>query len=273
MSARPLVIYHGACRDGFCAAWCIWRRHPGAEFVAANYGEPPPDVDGRDVIVVDFSYSRPLMDEMFRRAKSLLVLDHHKTAEEALRGAEYAQFDMNRSGAGMAWDHFLAGHPRPWIVDYVEDRDLWRFRLPESRAVNEWLSVIDFDFEAWDREARNDLDGVVSNGCAIQRKTEAHVQSAVQHARTVTFEGHDVPLVNVTSDISEIVGKLAESAPFAIGWFQLADGRFVYSLRSRGDFDVSTLAKKYGGGGHKNAAGFQAGEALPLRTPETKGEP
>ena len=44
----------------------------------------------------------------------------------------------------------------------------------------------------------------------------------------------------------------------------LSDGRFQYSLRSRGDFDVSELAKKHGGGGHKGAAGFVVDELVHL---------
>lgn len=60
---------------------------------------------------------------------------------------------------------------------------------------------------------------------------------------------------------SELVGKLAEGpVPFAVGWFQRGDGKYAYSLRSRGEYDVSKLAVRYGGGGHRNAAGFQSDE-------------
>lgn len=254
---RPLVIYHGACRDGFCAAWCVWRKFPAAEFVPAMYGNPPPDVDGRDVIVVDFSYDRALMDEMNRRAKSLLVLDHHKTAEAALSGAPYATFDMERSGAGMAWDHFWPGSPRPWIVDYVEDRDLWRHKLPNGPAVNAFLGTLRYDFEHWYQTSRMELEKAAELGQVVEDKIRHYVTEVAKNARRITFHGYDVPIVNAPQvDISELVGFLCNGELFAMGWWQRSDGKFSVSLRSRGDFDVSELAKAHGGGGHKNAAGF-----------------
>lgn len=271
---KPLVIYHGGCRDGFCAAWVVSRKLGDAEFFAGYYGQPPPDVDGRDVVIVDFSYQRPLMDEMSRRAKSLLVLDHHKTAEEAMRGADYCVFDMNRSGAGMTWDHFFGGE-RPMVVDYTEDRDLWRFKLPHSREVNAYLSTLEFDFAAWTNAEENAVqDGFEAHdrtitarnrGQWVIAKTEQYVREAAKNARTVTVDGHKVPIVNAPQvDISELLDFLVteDKATFAIGWWQRRDGIFQYSLRSRGDFDVSELAKSKGGGGHKNAAGFQSSELL-----------
>lgn len=261
---KPLVIYHGACRDGFCAAWCVWRKFPEAEFIPAMYGNPPPNVDDRLVIVVDFSYDRALMDEMSNRATSLIVLDHHKTAEDALRGAPYAKFDMNRSGAGMAWDHFFPGISRPWTVNYIEDRDLWRFALPHSKAINAWLSVVPFEFSEWEKETLKHPTEAKQAGEAIEAKTNNYVREVAKNACRTTFHGHNVPIVNAPQvDISELVGFLCNGEKFAMGWWQRSDGKFSVSLRSRGDFDVSELAKLHGGGGHKNAAGFLT-EYMPL---------
>lgn len=259
---RPICIYHGGCRDGFAAAWVVWKRFPDMEFVAAQYGQEPPDVSGRDVVIVDFSYPRDILTRMANDCATMLVLDHHKTAEAELKdfvapnGNVRIVFDMARSGAGLAWDNYFPGEPRPWPVAYVEDRDLWRFALPRSREVNGLLSVIEFTFEEWDRQLTLSPELAADLGRAVEAKVAMHVMTAVEHARRVVIDGHDVPILNVTSDISEVVGKLAETEPFAVGWFQRRDGKFVYSLRSRGDFDVSDIAKARGGGGHKNAAGF-----------------
>lgn len=258
---KPLVIYHGGCRDGFCAAWVARLALGDAEFLAAQYGDLPPDVFKRNVYVLDFSYSRALMDDMAARATSLLVLDHHKTAEAALSGAPYARFDMNRSGAGMTWDHFFPGEPRHWLVDYVEDRDLWRWKLPHSRDVSGYLSAIDSTFEAFDSASLGDAKLV---GGYLTKAIDKYVDTVSRNAPLVSFEGHAVPCVNTTHAVSELLGKLAEAHPFAIGWFRSNEGKFIYSLRSRGDFDVSELAKRYGGGGHKNAAGFQSTTLLEL---------
>lgn len=258
--ARPLCIYHGGCRDGFCAAWVVNRALDGeVDFHAGYYGQPPPDVAGRQVIVMDFSYQRDVMLQLEAASKSILVLDHHKTAEEALRGLCFVQFDMHRSGAGMAWDWYCSNEPRPWLVDYVEDRDLWRHALPDSEAVNAWIGALPFDFAAWDVEERCNLDEAKRKGAAVSAKVAQYVREASKNARRVVFEGYDVPIVNAPQiDISELLSELCEGEAFAMGWWQRADGDYQYSLRSRGDFDVSDLAVKHGGGGHKNAAGFQS---------------
>lgn len=262
--SKPLVIYHGACRDGFCAAWCVWRREPNSQFVPAQYGQPAPtDVVGRDVVIVDFSYPLDVMLSIAQSARSLLVLDHHQTAEAALStfAAENARvtFDMNRSGAGLAWDHYFAGQPRPWIVDYVEDRDLWRHALPDGPAVNAFLGTLRYDFEHWYQTSRMDLEKVAELGQVVEDKIRHYVTEVAKNARRITFEGYDVPIVNAPQvDISELVGFLCNGEKFAMGWWQRSDGMFSYSLRSRGDFDVAALATKHGGGGHRNAAGFLA---------------
>lgn len=163
---KALCIYHRGCADGFGAAWAVWKAlGDGVEFHPGVYGAPPPDVTGRDVILVDFSYKRPVMEAMCQSAASITLLDHHKTAAEELDGLGdgpniaipvFVGIDMERSGAVLAWEHFHPGKAIPPLLQYVQDRDLWRF-----------------------------------------------------------------------------------------------------SLRSVGDFDVSEIARKYGGGGHKNAAGFR----------------
>lgn len=268
---KPLVIYHAACRDGFCAAWCVWRKIPGADFHPGQYGVDPPDVRGRDVVMVDFSYPRDVLTRIAADAKTLLVLDHHKTAEAALAGFEEENiktggnnasihFDMERSGAGMAWDHFFPGQPRPWIVDYIEDRDLWRHKLPNGPAVNAYLSTIRFEFEAWYQASRGTVEEAAKLGVVVEDKIRQYVSEVSKNARRVTFEGHEVPCVNAPQvDISELGSFLAQGEQFAIGWWQRGDGIFQYSLRSRepSTIDVSDLAKRHGGGGHMRAAGFQ----------------
>lgn len=257
------VIYHGNCLDGFTAAWAMKRSlvtGPTTQYVAANYGDAPPDVDGRDVWIVDFSYPRDVVLDIKRRAAHLVIFDHHKTAAEALDGLDFAVFDMNRSGAGITWDQMVSTKSRHWLVDYVEDRDLWRFKLDHSKEVNAWIGACRRDsFADWDALAETPLPQVIAKGEAVLAYIDRYVHEMSAQARTVRFEGHDVPMVNAPYlCISDLVGKLAESAPFAVGWFQRSDGKYAYSLRSRGaeGLDVSEIAMRFGGGGHRNAAGF-----------------
>lgn len=283
-----LCIYHGNCADGFGAAWVVRERCRRSkipvEFHAGVYQDPPPDVTGRHVLMVDFSYKRPALLEMAKAARSIVVLDHHKTAAEDLAGfrepapwSEWndgshppfegddepvaALFDMERSGAGLAWDFFFPHEKRPRLIDHIEDRDLWRFTLPRTREIQAAVFSYPYDFDVWDRLMRtNDLAGLAMEGAAIERKHHKDVAELVKVVtRPMRIGGHVVPMANLPYTLASDAGHLlyGDEHPFAGCYWDTPDGR-VFSLRSREDgADVGEIAKEYGGGGHKHASGFR----------------
>jgi uncharacterized protein len=262
-SKNTVVIYHGDCLDGFCAAWMAWRKFGDeAEYVPAGYGQEPPDVEGKHVYIVDFSYPRETLVRMAALASNVVVLDHHLTAQKDLEGLDVADleiiFDMSRSGAGIARDYFHPGL-ESWLVDYTQDRDLWRFALPESKLVNAYIGTMKQTFKDYDCVHKKVSQGDAAwLGEGAHGYKEMYVEKMVRQARRVRFAGHeDIPMVNAPYvGISELVGALAETALFAVGWFQRSDGKIAFSLRSRGEFDVAELSTRFGGGGHAKAAGF-----------------
>lgn len=289
---KPLVIYHGQCKDGFCSAWVFHRKYgDDVEFFEGFYGQPPPDVTGRDVVMVDFCYPRDVMEAMVGKPRELVVLDHHKTAAAAMEGFEAwaaeakgdtdisINFNMDKSGAMLAWDHCfptvpVPGFPDgvPWIVQYVQDRDLWRHQLPDSMAVNAYISTMEFSFDLWDEtfDLFKRVDGVmVELGKAVLAKTEQYVREVRKNALRIRAFGYTVPIVNAPQvDVSELGHALCEGEPFSIAWWQRSDGLYQYSLRSREDgMDVSVFAKIMAGGGHKHAAGFMAPKPPPASIP------
>lgn len=271
MGNQGLVLYHGNCPDGFTAAWAVWRAlGDSAEYREVNYGAPPPDdVHGRRVILVDFSYPRAVLDMIASRAARVEIYDHHKTAEADLKGwadeapaSRHVVFDMKRSGAGIAWDCFHHG-PRPPLVDYVEDRDLWLWQLAQSREVSEYLFSWPRDFQTWNdiaHELEHRLMEAIRQGLALLRAKRARVAKVCENVRWLHFGETLIPVVNAAWDMSELGEYLTErfpGAPCGGYYFDRADQR-QWGFRSVGDFDVSALCKQYGGGGHKNAAGFQS---------------
>jgi nanoRNase/pAp phosphatase (c-di-AMP/oligoRNAs hydrolase) len=201
------------------------------------------------------------MLELQHRAASLLVLDHHKTAEEDLAGLDFARFDMEHSGARLAWDHYVGKLADVWwLVDYVEDRDLWRWALPESKAVNATIQSWPETLEAWDELAKLPITDAVSQGLAILRYQATIVEKLSQKPQEVMLGGYAVLTVNAPVLQSEVCEKLAQGRAFGACWFE-TDGKRVWSLRSRepSDVDVSKIAKAFGGGGHARAAGFTEG--------------
>jgi oligoribonuclease NrnB/cAMP/cGMP phosphodiesterase (DHH superfamily) len=280
-----ICIYHGNCVDGFGAAWVV-RKALGAdiEFHAATYGRPVPDVTGKNVVIVDFSYPYDTLVQMSYEAASLLILDHHKTAHEDLKnlfwaGLTYkdfqsdckaechcnnaphigALFDMNRSGAGIAWDFFFPGSPRPALINHIEDRDLWLFKLEGTREIQASVFSYPYDFEVWDGLFAADVSALRSDGCAIERKHHKDVAELVGVTkRRMVIGGHDVPAANLPYTLTSDAGALMSVGElFAACYWDTPEGR-SFSLRSSdAGEDVSAIAQQYGGGGHRNASGFR----------------
>lgn len=254
-SAYPpdLVLYHAECLDGFGAAWALWKRFPSAEYLPAKHGLPPPsNLVGRRIVIVDFSYPRPMLEAMAEKAQSLVVLDHHITAQEALAGLPFAYIDQEKSGAILAWE-WAHTEPIPWLLRYVQDKDLWRWELPASREINAALASYPFDFRIWDGLSQEQLE---EEGRAILRYENELVSKIAEEAVMVSFHGQTVPAVQSAALTSQLGERLSRGHPFCIIWHDRG-GRRYYSLRSSpGGADVAAIAVRYGGGGHTHAAGF-----------------
>jgi len=265
-----LIIFHRNCPDGFCAAFIAHQRYPEAKLLARDHGLEPPyaEVKGKDVLVVDFSWrTREQNLELAELSKTFRILDHHKTAQETLQGLDFATFDMNRSGAGLAWDYLFGEdsrqiivRPRPWYVDYVEDRDLWRKALPYTDEVNAYIMTLPYDFTAWEGlAAMKTYEEAAFKGQGALAHVKHYVREALTNARAGKLVGYEAMIINALyMNISEVAGELAKLCDgIGIGYFERGDGIMQFSLRSRNEVDVSTIAKQLGGGGHRNAAGFQ----------------
>lgn len=295
-----LCVYHADCLDGFTAAWVVRKMAmqysiPVA-FQAAHYGTtlPEEDFEGRHVLIVDFSYPRAELERMAAKAKSVMIIDHHKSAQEALAdlpalfpfrqwtrsktsygviksGAGenklVANFDMARSGCGLVWNYFYPIKDVPRLVAHVQDRDLWRFNIRDTREINALLASYPYEFDVWDKLAEALEDNqqrrlIVQCGLSIQRKMFKDIEAIVlAGTRRTKIAGYDVPVLNAPPMWASEAGNiLAQGEPFAATYFVNKDGEHLYSLRSTKDgLDVSEIAKKFGGGGHRNAAGFKAG--------------
>ena len=276
MKKNPLVIYHANCNDGFgaaYAAWCALRDF--AEYLPMQYGDPVPDVEGRNVFILDFSFPPEQMDQIHEAASMLVWRDHHKTAIEAAPSIRFLQghtageraldacfdvlLDVNKSGCLLAWEFFFPSKDAPAMLKLIDDRDRWQFKLKGSRELHAFLSSIPCDFEQWRHIAQSDLNMIWAGGGAVLRANE-HTTNEMLKATTrrITLAGVDGLRANLPPCFaSEAGNELAkQSGTFGLTWYVTTDAKVACSLRSIGDFDVSAIAKQYDGGGHKNAAGF-----------------
>lgn len=268
-ASYDLCIYHANCADGFGAAWVVRKAYPDIKMYAASYGEQPPDVTGLRVVMVDFSYKHPVLVEMAEKAKTILILDHHKSAKEDLTYLPdnvIAIFDMERSGAMMAWNNFFTAEEPPALIKHIQDRDLWQFKLLGTREIQAALFSYPYDFEVWDDLMITNTTNLWTDGRAIERKHHKDIAELLAVMQDVmVIAGYEVPVANLPYTYSSDAGHImAEGQPFAACYWNTPKGR-VFSLRSAEDgMDVSEIAKSYGGGGHKHAAGFTVPYGHPL---------
>ncbi|MGE4259197.1 MAG: phosphohydrolase [Candidatus Babeliales bacterium] len=304
---NPLVIYHSNCADGFSAAWVFHNVQERAEvtfdFHAGVYNKAPPDVKNRIVYLVDFSYKREVVKQMCEDAVEVILIDHHKTAIGDLdpltdeRSAEFVPnfsryVDIERSGAMLAWDYwhntkfgddgevdtyYIPGdhdyHAPPLLLDHIQDRDLWKFKLSGTREINANVFSHEYTFENWDQLMSStgaDLLKMTVAGAAIERKHHKDIKELLNVCtRYLDIGGFTVPVASLPYTLaSDAAGQLASEykngSLFAACYYDTANDR-VFSLRSgQGGIDVALVAEQYGGGGHKHASGFKVPRSHPL---------
>lgn len=270
-------LYHANCLDGSGAALAVWAKYgdTGHDYIPCQYGNDlPDDLAGSDVIMVDFSAKKDQIRALSKIAKSILIIDHHKSAQADLEGVDdglgcpiEVMFDMDKSGAVLAWKWFHQDTAIPPILRFIQDRDLWRFEFSSTQAITKGLML----HPAWRDWLLIDIEKVVMQGAAINLFLRQEAEKIVTTRPTRwSVTGDTVPVYNLQgfmiSDTLHMALEQYPEAPYAVSYFDLPDKR-VYSLRSRSgtDVDVSLIAARYGGGGHKHAAGFSLSHDLAYR--------
>jgi len=259
------VLYHANCFDGTGAKFAAWKRFgDAAYYIPVQYGKPFPDMvktsRETDVYILDFSYPRDFLEDLHSKVHKLVVLDHHKTAQADLAGLDYAEFDMNKSGAALAWEYFHPGKVVPDMLRLIQDGDLWKFEFSETKALRAALPLLESNMTDWDLCCNDSevLKEVIRSGGAIERYNAIKVDNTVQNnVKVLPYKGYKAGVLNTTTLVSEIGNAIYDTlkVDFSMSYFFDIDGVPVVSFRSKGDMDVSAFAKELGGGGHKNAAG------------------
>lgn len=265
-----VVIYHADCRDGFGAAYAAWKKFgDNADYIPCKNQTPPPDnlVD-KEVYVVDYSFSESILEDLMAHNKTVVVIDHHQTAQAVVEQYPQNVFDNNHSGAVLAWQYFHPDSPVPELLLYVEDHDLWRFALPQNRAYNVSIGQYPVTFAAWDElidklQDTSFRDAFIETGAQLAAFEDKIVAQLMKYRERVTFEGHEVWAINASRIYRSILGNHLASLneeqgliPLGIVYYHYG-GAVHISLRSKGDCDVAAIAETYAGGGHKNAASIR----------------
>jgi hypothetical protein len=268
-----VCYFHAGCPDGFGAAWSVWRAWgTDARYVPRGHdGDPPRRAHaGGTVVFVDIAPDNEYLRQLADEAAHVVVLDHHWSARERYAadpgvenliadGGHQVVFDLGYSGAVLAWRHFHPDQPVPPLLAYVQDQDLWHWALPRSEEVNAAIGSHERDFAVWDALAERTPDDLAREGEPILRAQRIEIVRALTTAHPIAVGDRRVEAVNALQNRSHLGHELAKRAAFGhpIGLVYRVTGRTVdASIYSIGDVDVSAIARRYGGGGHRNASGF-----------------
>ncbi len=265
-----VVIYHAQCRDGFGAAYAAWTVFgDDASYIPVKTQEVRPEglVD-KEIYIVDYSYSKEILDELVATNKKVVVIDHHETGRDAVMSFPDNVFDNNHSGAVLAWKYFHPDTEVPKLLLYIEDQDIWKKSMEHTREFAAALGEYTQDFETWHQlnknlEDRLHFNKFIEHGDIISRFEDTIVEKIVGFRERISFEGHELYAVNAERLYRSIVGHhLAElnkqEGRIGLGIvYYRYDGAVHCSLRSTPEVDARSMAEKFGGGGHKNAGSIR----------------
>ncbi len=263
-----IIFYHKNCPDGFGAAFAAWKKFGNkAEYVAVKASQENDQLHGvkligKEVYFLDVCASAEALKGLVATNKSVIVIDHHETNRGRGNMATRFVFDIRHSGSMLAWNYFHANKKTPWLLRYVEDGDLWKFKLPHSREISTRYGLFPFTFKAWDTlmkaMERSSLRAqYAKEGAFLLEFEDAIIRGILENAYEVNFLGYRAKVANTSVAHSQVGNLLIDKKhPIGITWYEIGKTR-KYSLRSKGSTDVSKLAKQFpGGGGHTHAAGF-----------------
>jgi hypothetical protein len=276
---NPLVIYHARCSDGFGAALAAWLYYEGrVQCWPCDHGQVQdvanlPALEGRAVYILDFSFPPEILRAIDARAAKLVLLDHHKSAAQQLSGLAcrngVLHFDLDKSGARLAWDYFQSDRALPELIRCIEDRDLWRWQHPHSAAFLAALDMEPWDFERWAQIASfgpEQLAAYTARGQAMDEKFRKLAADLAEAAEPIVLLGERGLMANAPGIFHSLVGDILSqrSGTFALLWTAQPGGVIKVGLRSQRGYDCLPLAQRMGGGGHAQACGFRlAAERLP----------
>lgn len=259
-----VVIYHDQCSDGFGGAWVARRKFgDSATYIPANDRKHyNVNLDNKQVYIIDYSYPVDVLLDLEKRASKLVIIDHHISAKDLVLSVKEHVFDIEHSGAYLAWKYFFPNENVPKLVEYIEDGDLYKFTLPNARPVIAYIHVADFIFEDFEKiagelETESGYAKILEQGTLLRKVHERQVEYFADRAELVEFEGYTIYAVNANNTVASDLGHLLckKQGPFAM-IFNYEDLTWKCSLRGDGTVDVSAIAGKFGGGGHHNASGF-----------------
>lgn len=289
-------FYHSADLDGQCSGAIVKRFYPECRLIGINYGQPFPwdDIEPNEpVFMVDFCLQP--FEDMIRLANTatLVWIDHHKSAieesvachvDKAIPGLR----QVGLAGCELTWTYIQEfvmrdkkeKDPVPLAVHLLGRYDVWDHTNPMVLPFQYGMRTYDTHpnnqdwwapfFETGEQMPSMAIDGIIWKGEAIlEYEAQSNAKYVSAAAFPVMFDGLKCIAVNRLLGNSKLFDSVWDpnkyDAMLAFGW--RGKGWTVSLYSDRNDIDVSEIARKRGGGGHKGAAGFQCTDLFFVPSP------
>jgi uncharacterized protein len=269
-STRPICFFHKNCLDGRGAAAVVSRKEPDCEFLALQYGMARPRVLGRKVYIVDFCLPLEEMRAVRAEASEVIWIDHHGSQKSVHAQLGWGVLDTNECGTSLTWKTLFPDVTPPPIVDYIKDKDLWRWLLPDSRAIAAGLELT-YKGDRFDGILDVDLSEMAKLGKPALEELAKRIAAIIPGGKAVEnaygLKGVRAFAVNCNKDLNDVGEQICLPVStgglgydLAVLYYRKHTNAWVHSLRSSGVIDCSLIAVARGGGGHPTASCYLAKE-------------
>jgi len=270
-------FYHSADLDGHCSGALIKRKYPECEMIGIDYGNDFPwsSISKEEMVfMVDFSL-QPFSDmRKLRGMCNLIWIDHHVSAiKDSKEGSDSSWCGLVHTGTGacaLVWKYLYSSEPLPTFVQLLAEYDVWNhsdsrtmlfqygMRLISDTLPNNqgfWEALFDHEYVAQ----------IVDNGATVLEYQQIENRKYIQAIGfECMFDGFRCIAVNRGLTNSKLFDSVWDPKKYDImlTFYMISPekGWIVSLYTDKPEIDVSVIAKKHGGGGHKGASGFQCYE-------------
>lgn len=277
MEEYDINIYHERCSDGIASAWVCQKKNPTIQLISCIAGKDPKmdieDCKDKKIIFTDICPSVDFLEKICKIAEKVTILDHHITAYHKIE--EWSSkpdnlitiFEKEKSGCMITWDYFYPEEEMPFFIQYIGDRDLWRWSLPYSKEINEVLFEENhISLHGLSLLHDSDKESMIERGKELLSMKKILIEHGMNTARECTFmdeyqvwlyTGFDTLRSDIGSELTKKRIKNGELPNFCVHWrYDIISNEFWLSMRSTDEqIDVSKICQRFGGGGHRNASG------------------
>ncbi|MEM5877391.1 MAG: DHHA1 domain-containing protein [Candidatus Aenigmatarchaeota archaeon] len=274
MKSKVVCVYHKNCIDGTSSAAVLLMKHPDANLFSFNYKYSEEEFNSllsvidKDTVVyvLDFSFNIHDLNRLLDKSKKVIMIDHHISVKDKFdenflsnRNLEFI-YDTEHSGSSLTYKYFFGDKPNK-IIEFVEDRDLWRWKFGDhTNHVNSYLFLfIDNPIKMKDIIENSNVEEILDKGKVINEYKSKLIESVLEKTKEVIIriDSYNVRAYNTNLFQSEIGSVLCKKYDEVVCLFSFSYDYVILSFRGLEHHNPSALdlAKILGGGGHKNAAG------------------